>query len=62
MEFEISRIFENDDLIIYKRLFDLTNCCGDKRYFVSYKDSRPLNIQFRSISQVKKFIKTLKEV
>jgi len=59
MTFKIKRIFENNELLIYKRLFNLTNCCGDKRYFVSYKDSRPANIQFRSISQVKKFIKSL---
>ena len=58
-KFYIVRKFENDDLIIYKRLFNLSNCCGDNRYFVSYKDNRPDNIQFRSITQVKRFVKSL---
>jgi len=59
-QFIIQRIFENDKIIIYKRMFSLQNCCGSQRYYEYFK--RPFDKygrQFRSITQVNKYIKEL---
>lgn len=32
-EFRVIRCLEDDDLIIYKRMFSLKNCSDSKRYF-----------------------------
>ena len=57
-DFIITRVFEDDKAIIYKRLYDLRNCCGDKRYFEHSKLSdTATGRQFRSITQVKKYIR-----
>jgi len=54
----VIRVFENDDIIIYKRLFDLKNCGGDKRYFeVNKHTEQTTGKQFKSITQVRKHIK-----
>jgi hypothetical protein len=59
-DFIIMRIFEDRGIIIYKRMFNLKNCGGDKRYFEVQKREKACNInygkQFRSITQVKKYI------
>jgi len=62
MEFRITRTFENDNIIIYKRMFKLDNCCGDKRYFeYDKKKDSATGKQFRSITQVKKYLATYTE-
>lgn len=55
MKYNITRVFEDDNIIIYKRMFNLANCCGDKRYFeFDKKKDSATGKQFRSITQVKK--------
>ena len=59
--FEIHRFYEDDQIIIYKRLFDLTNCCGDKRYFEFDKKTQQATMkQFVNKTQVKSYLKKLK--
>lgn len=59
MEYQVIRVFENKNIIIYKRLFDLKNSCGDQRYFEVAKGKDYTGKQFKSITQVKKYIKSL---
>jgi len=54
--FIITKQFEKGDIIIYKRTFDLRNCCGSKRYFEVSKTNGATGKEFRSITQVKKYI------
>ena len=56
-DYRIQRVKENDKIIIYRRLFDLRNAGGDKRYFVYDKiKEEDTGEQFRSITQVNKFM------
>ena len=58
MEYRIIRVFEDNKIIIYKRLFDLKNCCGEKRYFEHDKiKEQATGRQFASITQVKAYTK-----
>ena len=57
-EFIIHRVFEDDKIIIYKRMFNLRNCSGDKRYYESSKISNvATNREFRSIAQVRAYLR-----
>lgn len=59
MEYRIQRIKENDKIIIYRRLFNLDNCCGDLRYFEFNKQqNEATGKQFKSITQVNKYLTT----
>lgn len=49
---EIMRVYENDSVVIYKRLGNIKNFAPLARYFL--KDTAQ---EFKSIAQVKKFIK-----
>ena len=53
----ITRNYENEHIIIYKREGNLRNCGGDKRYFVHCKHTdKSTGTEFRSITEVNKFI------
>lgn len=60
MDYRITRVIETEKIIIYKRLFDLKNTVGEKRYFeLDRETSEQTGKQFSSIIQVKKYIKNL---
>lgn len=57
MTYRIHRVYQNDRIIIYKRLFDLTSD-SDKRYFEVDKETMEgTGKQFVSKTQIKKYIK-----
>jgi hypothetical protein len=58
--YEVIRFFENDNIIIYKRLFKLSST-DEQRYFeVNKKDNMTTGKGFKTIAQAKRYIKNLK--
>ncbi len=56
MKYPIIRVFENNRIIIYKRLFDLKHSPGSERYFETDILGKSTGKQFRSITQVNKHV------
>ena len=60
IEYFVSRKYEDENRIIYKREYNLQNCGGDLRYFdFDKKTDKATGKQFKSITQVNKYLKSL---